>query len=215
MERRGPAPADQKAVAGQCLGGHNGAIFNLVDPHRFDAQAARGAGCGITGKDRDPACGGFLDKVGIRGRAGVDNGLDLRSGRCQIKGGIPCTVMAGDDDGIVSDTHAIAVQVGLRRPGQHHARTVIAIKYQWFFKGTLRQNDLFGADPPHPFPRGAGGRVFEMIGQFLTQADHVLMVIANCCGAGHDPHTKVGQGIKLGLQPVPCRFAVNFCLRFA
>ena len=117
--------------------------------------------------------------------------------------------MAGHDGGGIAHAHAIFVQIGLRRACQHHAGAVVAVKDQRLFQRTLRQHDLSRADPPHPFARGIGGRVVQVIRQPLAKTHHVLVIIADGRGPRHQPHPGGAQAAHLRLDPVPGRLAVD------
>ncbi len=117
--------------------------------------------------------------------------------------------MRSDDHRAMADPDAKAVEIGLRRPGQHHAGPVIAIKHQGLFNRPLRQHHLPGPHPPQPFARRAVGPGFQMIGQLLAQADHVLMIIADGGCPAHQPHVRQRlQFRQSGSQPSPRRRAL-------
>ena len=212
----GPAARHQQGVAGDGLrtpdlaaGGHR------IDPHRRDAQPALGAGDGPADQRPDAQGVGGSRQLGRNGAADIDDGRDLNPRLREVEGGMPGAVMGGDDHHPVADLDAVAVQVGARGPGQHHARPVVAGEHQRLFDGALGQHHLLGPDLPHPLARGTLRHHAQMVGQPLAQADEILVVIAD--GRGARQHRDVRHRRQRGagvFQPVPGQLPVDLGIRF-
>src|SRR3546814_7768566 len=102
--------------------------------------------------------------------------------------------MRGDDDRAVAYLHAIAVEIGAGGAGQHHARPVVAVEDERLFDRTLRQHNLFGPYAPHALARGRRGRLRQMIGEPLAQAEKILVVVADR-GRKSEEHTSELQSL--------------------
>ena len=153
--------------------------------------------------------GAFRQRVVDMG-AGVDDGRDVHACVGEVEGGVPGAVVAGQNRGTVADLDAVAVEVGLSGAGQHDAGAVVAVEDQRAFDGALGEDHLAGADAPEAFARGVIGRTGQVVGQLLTEADHVLVVVADRRGAGQDPD--VGQRVEFREgrgEPVPGAGAVD------
>ena len=66
----------------------------------------------------------------------------------KIKRGAIGVIIIANNDGALSRTNAIAVDIGANCAGKHNTGKIIACKNQWPFMGTLRDDHLFCADFP-------------------------------------------------------------------
>ncbi len=123
--------------------------------------------------------------------------------------------MRGDDDSLIADLDAIAIEIGACGRSQHHAGAIIACKDQRLFNRALRQHHLFCAHAPHTLTRRIGGRLGLMIGQAFAKTNHVLMVIADGRRARQKRDIRIGFKGRYGfVQPVPACAAIDDRLRF-
>jgi hypothetical protein len=123
------------------------------------------------GSEHLDAAGGRRVPQGRRNlRADIDDRGDGGSGVGEVEGGVPGAVVRGGDDGAVADPHAEAVEVGLRRAGQHDAGPVVAVEDQRPLERPLGQHDPAGAHLPHPLERRVLRRLGEVVGQLLPTA---------------------------------------------
>ncbi len=113
-------------------------------------------------------------------------------------------VVRGDDDGAAAAAHAVAVEVGARRVGQHHARPVVAREHQRPLDRARREHHLLRAHLPQPLARQARVGVGQMVGDALRQPDQVVREIAEGGGARQ-------QRRRAGCAPAsrPCPRAIG------
>ena len=73
---------------------------------------------------------------------------DKRASMMKIKRGAIGVIIIANNDGALSRTNAIAVDIGANRTGKHNTGKIIACKNQWPFMGALRNDHLLCADFP-------------------------------------------------------------------
>ena len=74
--------------------------------------------------------------------------------------------------------HAVAVQVGPDRAGQHHARHIVIAEHQGPLDGARGQNHLFGAHPVQALARAVWRGEAQVIAAPLDNAQEIMIVIA-------------------------------------
>jgi hypothetical protein len=205
-----PAAAHQHGVAGDLARRLRVSVRHAGDAQRLHPQAARRAGDGAAEQRLDAERQGAVGQGGVHIQADVDDRDGLRAGLGQVEGCVPGRVVRGDDRRAIAHLDAVALEERLRRAGEHHARPVVAVEDQWLLERALGKDDLLRADLPHPLPRRALGRVGEMVGQPLREADHVLVVVADRRRPGQDAHVRPGVELGEGRgEPVPGGPAVD------
>ena len=149
MHARVPAARHRHAIASQL-------------PHRAACSVARepldrdGAHPPPPGRGDDDAAlkdrqAGFARQPGpftFDLDAGIDDGLDLHAGFGQIERRRIGAVIVGEHYALCTRSHAVAVDIALRRPGQHDAGPVVVGEDQGPFQRAGRQHDLSGAYLP-------------------------------------------------------------------
>ena len=73
---------------------------------------------------------------------------DKSASMMKINRGAIGVIIIANNDGALSRTNAIAVDIGANCAGKHNTGKIIACKNQWPFMGTLRDDHLFCADFP-------------------------------------------------------------------
>ena len=74
--------------------------------------------------------------------------------------------------------HAVAVQVGPDRAGQHHARHIVIAEHQGPLDSARGQNHLFGAHPVQALARAVWRGEAQVIATPLDNAQEIMIVIA-------------------------------------
>ena len=78
---------------------------------------------------------------------------DIRASMMQIKRGAIGVIIIANNDGALSRTNAIAVDIGANRTGTHNTGQIIACKNQWPFMLALPNDHLLCAYFPQPSAR--------------------------------------------------------------
>jgi len=119
--------------------------------------------------------------------AHVDDRLDADSCLDQIESGTIGAVIVDVERGPVARLGAIAVDISLRRAGQHDARAVIVGEHHRPLDGAGGEHHLGRADFPQALAEGSGRRA-QMVIHALDHEHVILVVIAERGGAGEHPH---------------------------
>ena len=105
--------------------------------------------------------------------------------------GLMRRVVVGRDHDARAAADAVAVEVGARGRGRHHARAVVVAEDELAFQRAGREDDAFGARRPKTLARLVRAGPREVVGRALQQADDSVVVYAECGGARH--HTHAGR----------------------
>ena len=80
------------------------------------------------------------------------------------------TVVGGEDDGLFADLHSVPVQEGSRTVGEHDPGAVVVGEHDRALVGAGGDDNVPGADAPHPLPADSRGRLgAEMVGTSLQR----------------------------------------------
>ena len=120
-------------------------------------------------------------------------------------------VVGGEDDGLFADLHAVPVQEGSGTVGEHDAGAVVVGEHHGALVGAGGDDDVPGADAPHPLTADRGGRFgAEMVGTSLQRKDEAVVVVAERRGALQVQNVGIGGQFGDGVgDPVQCRPAVD------
>ena len=211
MNHRRKAARYGEQVAGERLRGtlHRTAVVR----HHAHRVQPPGAGC----VDHDGAGLHFdalrahrVPRSAGAARAGVDHRRHVDAGRTQVQRGPIRGIVVGEHDRAASAAHAIGVQVGRHRLGQHHAGPVVVAEHERALVRTGGQHDLARVHLPQAFARTAAPAHREMIGQALRHRQLVVVVVAEHGAARQqrDPG-RARQLCHRARQPLPRRHAVD------
>ena len=143
-----------------------------------------------------PAAWASRGKRAREPRAKVDHGHG-RAGGVQIERGPIGAIVVGQHDRAPAGEHGLTVEIAADRAGQHDARAVVAGEHQRPLERAGREHDLPGPDLPEPLAGQVRGRGRpQVVGDPLDQGEVVVVVVAECRGAGQ--HAKLRQGLELG-----------------
>ena len=178
MHGRVPAPADQQQVA------RDGFAVRGTDDRVRDPLVAVCPGDVCSGEEPDPGRGALLGQALWHLGTGVDDHLDADARAVQVEGGLVGAVVGGEDDRLAAHEHAVAVQEGPGRAGQHDAGTVVVGEHHRTLVGTGRDHDGLRPQPPHPLAGQVfrGGRA-EVVGAALEGQHKAVVVAAERGGA--------------------------------
>ena len=143
--------------------------------------------------------------------AGVDDCVDPHTGVVQVQRRQVGTVVGGEDDGLFADLHSVPVQEGSRTVGEHDPGAVVVGEHDRALVGAGGDDNVPGADAPHPLPADRGGRFgTEMIGTSLQRKDEAVVVVAERRGALQMQNVGIGRQFGDGVgDPVHGRPAVD------
>ncbi len=124
-----------------------------------------------------------------RAVARVDDGGKRDAGIGERGRQLISAVIIGEDDGAAARPHAVAVDVALRRPGQHDAREIVVDEDERPLDRAGRQHDLARANfSQYLARRSRRSRARrQMVGHPLEHGDEVMVVIAGYRAARQEP----------------------------
>ena len=136
------------------------------------------------GEDPDPCALAFLVPARRALRPGVDHRLHAHARAVQVEGGVVGAVVRGEDDGLATGQHAVAVQERPGGAGEHDARAVVVGEDDRSLVCARRKDDGAGPETPHPLPGQVLGRGrSEVVGAPLEREDETVVVAAESGGA--------------------------------
>ena len=202
MHARCPAPCHQQRVTGYsrfacAVIGRNLNCFDIVAASNTDhAMAGLNAYAEFTG---------LAEQRRINRIAHIDDRSNGHARLGQRKHIMPTAVMRRHQRHGFTDGHAVTIGIGFCSRGQHHARRVIAFKYQGPLDGPLCEDHFARPDPPQFFSRVVAD-FGKMIGQPLDRTDEVIVITAESRCALQDRDVRcIGQHLNASLQPSPER----------
>ncbi len=126
-----------------------------------------------------------------RRRADIDDRGDVDAGRVQIERRAIGRVMRGGDHDAAARQHAVAIEIGARRIGQHDARPVVVRKHQRPLQRAGRDHHLPRAHLPQPLARQVRCRLRQVVGDALAEPHHVVREIAERGGTRQQGHPTI------------------------
>ena len=95
------------------------------------------------------------------------------------------------DDHPAARQYGVLFQVAQRSTREHHARTVVAREHQRLFDGPRCEHHLLRAHLPKTLACEPCGRLGEMVGDALAEAEVVMREVAEGGGARQQPDARV------------------------
>ncbi len=211
VHRGVPPPADQEQVARDRLGRPDLSAQERGDERVGDPLDAAGTGHDTPRTTGIPARSHSSTRRAGTAIPGVDHGLHPHARAVQVEGGVVGAVVRGEDDGLATGEHAVAVQERPGGAGEHDARTVVVGEDDRTLVGSGRDDDRAGPDAPHPLAGEVLGRGRpEVVGTPLERQHEAVVVAAEGGGPLQVQHLRVvGQFGDRGGDPVQRRSAVE------
>ena len=196
MHDRIPAIGHGEAVAGDGLA----AAIGVHHLDRLQAEMPLRTGdVAITDHLRADGLGRPA-QLGRHRCAGIDHGHHLSARRGDIGHGAPAVIARGEDCDGPAREHAVSVEVGPHRAGQHHAGPVVAAEDVRALDGSGSENGLLCRDPPQALARRMDGGHGEMIADALDRPVGSVIVDPEQGGPAQNAHLRharqFGEGVR-------------------
>ena len=148
------------------------------DGHSLDALFAAHFEHPVSADHLDAARAGGLGQRPVRLASGIHHGDHLAAGLAPVDGRAIRRIVVGKQHQPLPGGHAVAVQIGPDRAGQHHARHIVIAEHQGPLDGARGQNHLFGAHPVQALARAVVRGEALMIAAPLDNTEEIMIVIA-------------------------------------
>ena len=168
---------DQQGVALDAAGVVDRAAREHADRHFAHTEPATRAEHGRARDHVDARLAGNVERRARRIRSHVGDQGHAHAGHAQVERGCVGRIAAGDQHDVLPHRHAVTVQVGASRRGQHDARTIVARKHQRPFDGAGGQHHACRTHLPQPLAWHVGSRRRQVLRDPLVQADQVVREI--------------------------------------
>ena len=126
-------------------------------------------------------------------RTYVDDGGDRRPAACRSSAASYAASHAVTSTTREPCDHAIPVEIGAGRPGQHDAGPVVARENQRALDGARCQHDFLGPHLPLALTRLAAVGPLQMIAQALIEPEQIVWEVAKGGGAGQQRDSGVDR----------------------
>ena len=196
MDARHKAARDEQKVAvDRALSGRQTGGIEAADLDRRHMATAARPQHACRGLDGDAGLAETLlptVRLGGRGvRTQVDDRNDLRARRLHLECDAIGAVADRGDDHPAAWQYGVLFQIAQRSTREHHARTVVAWEHQRLFDGPRCEHHPLRAHLPKALARESCGRVGQMVGDALAEAEVVMREVAEGGGARQQPDARV------------------------
>ena len=192
VKRRVPAARHAHQVAPEAQWRALHAVALVGEAHDLDTAdplRAIAADDGVAGDDVGAAGTHPVDHLSLRVRPRIDERHDAHAGVGEVDRRLIGAVVRGEEDRALTDFDGIAIQVRLRRRGEHDAGPVVVGEHQGPLYRPRRQHHLPGAHLPQALTRQLGRRRgAEVVGDALDDSQIVVIVIPEHRGARQQAH---------------------------